>query len=371
MSSNLDIRSVESASATEFYVSVTPGPKAPLQDQAREIFSSISDVLRTENANILQERLIGTQAAIEPLCQVRRTVYGDLDDGVAPALLLGKEGSSGPISGVQVHAVRSNGKPETIGLEGNLCGRILRVPGRAYLALSGISDLHSDEPAQQAKAMMQKAEAALRRLGADFLAVPRTWIWLKDILDWYDDFNAVRTSFFQERGLIGEGTRQTMPASTGIGLGPANGGHCAMDLMAVLEPTDCTRYLLATGKQHSAFEYGSAFSRAARSVMPAGEAVWVSGTASIDAEGETIHVGDARGQINATIEAVRAVLSEMQTDEKDLVHVIAYCKTPEVEKAFESTRKALNWPWITAICDVCRHDLLFEIEATASIALGA
>jgi len=47
------------------------------------------------------------------------------------------------------------------------------------------------------------------------------------------------------------------------------------------------------------------------------------------------------------------------------VHVIAYCKTPEVEKVFESTRKALNWPWITAICDVCRHDLLFEIEATA------
>jgi len=67
-----------------------------------------------------------------------------------------------------------------------------------------------------------------------------------------------------------------------------------MDLMAVLEPTDCTEYLLTTGKQHSAFEYGSAFSRAARSVMPAGDAVWVSGTASIDAYGETTHVGPTR-----------------------------------------------------------------------------
>ncbi len=364
MSVNVDIRTIDSASATEFYISVTPGPKAPVHDQAQEIFSSISDVLRSEKADILQERLIGIQAAMEPLCQARAAAYGDLDDGVAPALLVGKQGLSGPIAGVQVHAVRSR-KPEVIALGDDLCGRILRVPGRAYLTLSGISDLKAKDAPGQARAMMQKVEAALRKLGADFLSVPRTWMWLKDILDWYDDFNAVRTGFFKQWGLIGEGTRQTMPASTGIGLGPANGGHCAMDLMAVLEPTDCTRYLQVTGKQHCAFEYGSAFSRAARSVMPAGDAVWVSGTASIDAGGATTHVDDAPGQINATIEAVRAVLAEMQTDEKDLVHVIAYCKTPEVEKAFEPTRKALNWPWITTICDVCRPDLLFEIEATA------
>jgi len=187
MSANLDIRSVDSASATEYYVSATPGPVGPLEEKAREIFSGISDVLKTENANILQERLIGSQEAIEPLCRARRAAYGEIDDGVAPALLVDKEGPSGPISGVQVHAVRSKGKPEPISLEGDLCGRILRVPGRAYLALSGISDLHSDEPAQQAKAMMQKAEAALRKFGADFLAVPRTWMWLRDILDWYDE----------------------------------------------------------------------------------------------------------------------------------------------------------------------------------------
>jgi enamine deaminase RidA (YjgF/YER057c/UK114 family) len=365
MTVNLDIRSVESASATEFYISATPTQQAPVQDQAREIFAGIRDVLLSEKADILQERTISTQAVVDTLCKARAAAYGDLDDGVAPSLLVGKEGLSGPISGVQVHAVRSKGKPEVISLEDVPCGRILRVPGRAYLALSGITDLQSSDAAAQAKAMMLKGQAVLKKLGANFLAVPRTWMWLKDILDWYDDFNNVRTNFFKEWGLIGKGTRQTMPASTGIGLGPANGGHCAMDLMAVLEPTDCTEYLQVTGKQHCAFEYGSAFSRAARSVMPAGDAVWVSGTASIDADGATTHIDDAPAQIDATIEAVRAVLAEMRANEKDLVHVIAYCKTTEVEKAFQVTRKALNWPWITAICDVCRHDLLFEIEATA------
>ena len=99
--------------------------------------------------------------------------------------------------------------------------------------------------------------------------------------------------------------------------------------------------------------------------MPAGETVFVSGTASIDAGGATTHVGDAAGQIHATIENVRAVLREMQCRDDDVVQVIAYCKTTEVEKVFNSIKDKLAWPWITVICDICRPDLLFEIEATA------
>jgi hypothetical protein len=55
----------------------------------------------------------------------------------------------------------------------------------------------------------------------------------------------------------------------------------------------------------------------------------------------------------------------MQSNEKDLVQVIAYCKTTEVEQVFNSIKGNLDWPWITVICDICRHDLLFEIEAAA------
>ncbi len=365
MTVNLDTRSIESDSVTEYYISATPEGDAPLQNQAQEIFSGIRDILRSKKTHILEERVFSTQAAAETLRRIRSQVYGNLDDGVAPVFLAADEGLSGPIAGVQVHAVAGDGKPEVIDLDGVLCGRILRVPGRAYLTLSGVSDQQHEEPAAQAREMMLKAQKALKKLGADFLAVPRTWMWLKDILSWYDDFNKVRTGFFKEWGLIGAGSRQSMPASTGIGLGPANGGHCAMDLMAVLEPTECTEYLQVTGKQHCAFEYGSAFSRAARSIMPAGDAVYVSGTASIDADGATTHISDAAGQIDATIENVRAVLAEMKCSDNDVVQVIAYCKTIEVEKVFNTRRDSLNWPWLTVICDICRPDLLFEIEAIA------
>ncbi len=365
MTVNLDSRCIKSRAATEIYISAAPGENAPPQDQAQEIFSGIRDILRSKRASILQERVFATQTAMRDVCRVRSRVYGDLDDGVAPSLLVGKEGAVGPIAGVQVHAVSSNSRPEVIDLKGNLCGRIFRVPGRAYLTLSGISDQQRGQATQQAQAMMEKAEAALRQFGADFLSVPRTWMWLKDILSWYDQFNRVRTRFFTEWGLIGAGTRQSMPASTGIGLGPADGGNCAMDLMAVLEPTDCTHYLPAAGKQHCALEYGSAFSRAARSIMPAGETVFVSGTASINASGATTHIGDALGQINTTIENVRAVLKDMRCSDRDVVQVVAYCKTTEVEKVFDSIKDKLAWPWVKVICDICRPELLFEIEATA------
>ncbi|MHC4103855.1 MAG: Rid family hydrolase [Planctomycetota bacterium] len=299
------------------------------------------------------------------ICNIRSETYGKLDDGVAPSMLVAQEGLLGPIAGVQIHAISCENKPEVISIDEIACGRILRVPGEGYVSLLSISNQQGKEITHHAQAMMEKAESALLQLGANFLSVPRTWMWLKDILSWYDEFNEVRNEFFTQRGLIGDGTRQSMPASTGIGLGPAGGGTCAMDLIAVLEPVDCTKYLQAGGKQQSALDYGSAFSRASKTDTPAGQTVFVSGTASIDADGETTHIGDAAGQINTTIENVRAVLVDMHCSDEDVVQVIAYCKTTEVERVFNSVRDNLPWPWITVICDICRDDLLFEIEATA------
>jgi len=365
MTVNLDTRSIESDLATEIYISATPEKDTPLQEQAREIFSGIRDILHSTKAYILHERIFAVKAALESLYQTRTQEYGDLDDGISPSFLVAREGLSGPIAGVQVHAINSNSRPTAIELGGNLCGRIFRVPGRAYLTLSCISDQQYKQATAQAQAMMEKAEAALKQFDADFLSVPRTWMWLRDILSWYDEFNHVRTSFFTERGLIGAGTRQSMPASTGIGLCPADGSDCSMDLTAVLEPSESIRFLPAVGKQQCALEYGSAFSRASKAITPAGETVFVSGTASIDADGATTNVGDASGQINTTIENVRAVLSDMHCSDEDVVQVVAYCKTTEVEEIFNTCKGALPWPWLTVICDICRPDLLFEIEATA------
>ena len=57
----------------------------------------------------------------------------------------------------------------------------------------------------------------------------------------------------------------------------------------------------------------------------------------------------------------------MGCSDKDVVQALVYCKTPDIEQLFHDKWSSLDWPCITAVTDVCRDDLLFEIEATAAV----
>lgn len=364
---DLKVQTIDFPCATEFYISAVPKAKAPLQEQAEEMFSSVRDVLRSKNAGIFQERIFGTKSAIEKVAQIRSQMYGDIDDGVTPSFLVccQNEALGSRLCGIQVHAVSTTHPVEVVYIDAIPSGRVVHMPCCRYIGLSAISIPQGGQPVRQAQAMFEKAETALKKFDSDFLSVPRTWIWLHDIVSWYDDFNKVRNEFFKERGILVEKGQSPMPASTGIGLSPANGAMCAMDLTAVLQPSGSIEYLQAGGKQQSAFEYGSAFSRASQAITPAGKTVFASGTASIDASGATTNIGDAEGQINTTLDNVQAVLHDMKCTNKDVVQVTAYCKTPEVEQIFNEIKKGFDWPWVTMICDICRPELLFEVEAAA------
>ncbi len=367
MTVNLDVKSIGSPQATEIYISATPAQTLPSQQQWQQIFTAVRDALAKNKAFILQERIFGNLEALKIAPKIRSEIYGAIDDGVPAALLGCKETLLGPVAGVQVHACSSESKPQKIITQGIPRGRIIKLPDRTFLTLSDISGPHSLNPPQQAKKMMETADAILKKYNSDFFSVPRTWMWLADILSWYGDFNIARNQFFTQRGLIAQDNCLSLPASTGIGLAPANGGSCAMDLIAVLEPANSIEYLPAAGRQHCPFKYGSAFSRAAVALTPAAKSVFVSGTACIDSEGKTAHINDPAGQISETIQNVRSVLNDVHCKDGDVLTAIAYCKNIEVEKIFKDIKRSLPWPLVTAICDICRHDLLFELEATAAV----
>ena len=128
---------------------------------------------------------------------------------------------------------------------------------------------------------------------------------------------------------------------------------------------DRIEFFEAGGQQESAFAYGSAFSRAAVAPMPGGRTLFVSGTAAIDAQGRTEHVGDAEAQIEATLRHARALLSQVGCGDEHVLGAMVYCKTPQVERAFRSGWTSLIWPAVTMVGDVCRPDLLFEVELIA------
>lgn len=363
----LDTHTVQNNDACELYLTVSPTPNIPVQAQARDIFSAIANELNRNNATILQERVFANHQIGDILRTERASAYGDCDDGVDPTWLTVPDGINGQISAVQVHAIRTPEKPEIVYLDDKPCGRIVTYGQKKLLAVSGICGDQASTATEQALQMLQKAESILNNFATDMLSVARTWMWLKDILQWYDDFNDIRNKFFIQRGLIKDNGSTKMPASTGIGIGPASRASCAMDLISVFGPNNEVGYLDETDAQKSAYDYGSAFSRATKIDTPASNAVYVSGTASIDLSGATVNVGDPQAQIQETIDNVLLVLKSMDCGADDIVQAILYCKTAEIEKLLHTKWADLAWPAFTTITDVCRDDLLFEIEAIAAV----
>jgi len=361
-----DARAVESAGRLELYVTAVPTPGGSPHDQAREIFTQVRQILSDNNARLLQERVFASQDAMAIIPSIRTEVYGALDDGVAPSWLLTPRTGIGEVAGVQVHALRTDSPILIVELAGRPTGRVVKWGDCRYVAVSGLVPSVNSSLDAAALSLLEDAESVLRRTGSEFGSLTRTWFWLGDILSWYDVFNRVRTGFFAERGMIGpQAGKEDLPASTGIGMWPNGGAACALDFIMVTGPGRLNTNLLAAGNQDSAFKYGSAFSRAAQAATPAGETVYVSGTAAIGADGLTQHAGDPEAQIRSTIANVRAVLTERDCADSDVVHAIAYCKTPEVERVWERLQAEIGWPFVTVIADICRDDLLFEVEATA------
>ena len=359
-------RLLESRETAEVFLTVEPSRRQDAAQQAEEVFSVVRTSLKSSGARLLQERIFATEAALPALLAARSRLCADFDDGVPPVLLVVPEGPAGPVAGVQLHAVRSPIPMDIIRCDGKPRGRSVKMGDCCFVAISGLVAPTAGGADAQAHHMFTQAADTMKSLGGSMHSVARTWLWLGDILAWYDDLNRVRNKFFKSVGLIDiDPNTACMPASTGIGVYPAFGAACAMDLVAVLGKGGTVEYFREAGNQRSPYHYGSAFSRASRARSPAGATVYVSGTAAIDAEGRTSPIGDAKGQVSITIENVRAAFRDLGCTDGEVVQAIAYSKTPEVQAIFHKEFASLEWPCISVIADVCRDDLLFEVEAAA------
>ena len=362
-------RFLEGVGATELYLTVAPPEGDSLPSQAHDLYLAVRDLLAAAGARIFSERVFATEEAMPVVEAERRAALGKLDDAVRPTKVVVSPGMAGPFAGVQVHAISADMLPRPLRgpeVDSPAFGRELRLGRDRWLTVSGMGPSGDGAPGEQARSMFEAVGRFLRQAGADMRSVVRTWLWLRDICDWYGDFNAARTDFFEREGLIrrGDGPPR-LPASTGIGLGCASGSACAIDFIAMPGAEDRIEFFEAGGQQESAFAYGSAFSRAAVAPMPGGRTLFVSGTAAIDAQGRTEHVGDAEAQIEATLRHARALLSQVGCGDEHVLGAMVYCKTPQVERAFRSGWTSLIWPAVTMVGDVCRPDLLFEVELIA------
>ncbi len=343
-----------------------------------EAYRAMARALRERGCVPVQERVFADLRLAPAVVRGRAAALRSLEETwpVAPTLVEGAPVEREGIAGVHLLAVR--GEAQLVREGDATFGTRVETASAHVLGLADVGRRSGGRlaagPAEEAGAAIDAAEQLLAREGFSFRDVARTWFYLRDILDWYGPFNAVRNAAFRRMGLIGPGGDGRIPASTGIEGRNARGGWCTLDLLAV-QPRGRGR--TAPRRQHGrrqneATEYGSSFARATELALGDARYLFVSGTASIDDRGATRHAGDFEAQVRSTLEAVQALLQAEGADLADVRQATAFLKNPCDGRSFERLleRSGLNPSQVVAtVADVCRPDLLFELDATALVPL--
>jgi enamine deaminase RidA (YjgF/YER057c/UK114 family) len=257
------------------------------------------------------------------------------------------------------------------------CGGIRAGPGPVY---------------GQTNQGLRRMQSILLQAGSGFEHVVRTWFYLGGITESesgitrYEGLNRGRADFYQlihfGRSLpVRNGTQSVYPASTGIG---THGSELVTSCVALeTERKDISLVPLENPQQTSAYAYDARysrqsprFSRGMALVTDNYVTTWISGTASI-VNSESRYIGDIQAQTEQTIQNIERLISPENFTRhgirragatlNDLTKIRVYLKRPQdfalcrsvCEKRFGSV------PSIYVVADICRPELLVEIEGVA------
>ncbi|MBI4602043.1 MAG: hypothetical protein HY721_08785 [Planctomycetes bacterium] len=374
--------------ASEVYVLSRPDALSPagVRGQAASAYRMLQDALAAEGASlehVVQETVFfrDIERDMEPFLAARGRHFGLAGaDGYNPAsTYIEQPPLDGParfevLATAVVPARRLDALTWDVqGVSPCACDPCARVGGRAF-RVGGLQRLHSGNlygapgpTYDEAYTMFRAAEELLRRAGMDFRHVVRTWIHLRHMERDYSELNRARRVFFQELGL------SLRPASTGIQGGPFPEEHnFSLSLYAVKADSPIEVQLMTTPTLNEAWTYGSDFSRGLRVVESNRVALFVSGTASVDEEGRTAHIGDFDAQVDRMLVNIETLLERQDATWADVVSAITYLKDAADAPALRRLLKARGLqglPNAIVKAPVCRPDLLCEMEALALLPL--
>lgn len=350
---NIALRTAQRAGFAEVFVTATADDAA----LAESVFASVATALRTHGVEPLRERLYGASAARDRLLAARERQYAahDLDPTTPVGFVDGASPGGGDFAGVQIAGVQAPAGGAVRTVPG---GRLWQGPTFRMLHLCGIAGPPGEPVTVQAERMFAAAAAAAHANGFEYRQTVRTWIYLARLLDWYGEFNRVRNLAYRAHDFA-------FPASTGI-QGRCGGAECTMDVLLV-DGAPC-RPIERTMRQGPARAYGSAFARGVQIGFHGGTTVHVSGTASLDGNGRSLHADDPVAQSAEMLLGVGAVLAEAGLGLADVQQATLFCKHAAAAAAFRQVHTLLGlpaFPTVVVGADVCRPELLIEMEAIA------
>ncbi|MBN1360795.1 MAG: hypothetical protein JW993_09395 [Sedimentisphaerales bacterium] len=352
-----DVITLERGRIQEHFVTLKPGG----EESPESLFSRAGRVVHQIGGQVVSSEVLGIAAADRThLHDFARAV-----DGVGLPIGWIEKAQAHNLLGVHIWLIAGTSVAR-VEADGKVLGSVFEDDGARYCRLVGLLPREASAPRPvQAETLFRQMDEALTGNGFGFADVFRTWFYNDDILAWYGEFNAVRNRFFREKGIF----NGLMPASTGIGGGNVASAALIAGLLALRPKGQAVQVSdVPSPFQSSAANYGSSFSRAVEVRLPDHRRIYVSGTASIDEAGKTLFVGDCQAQVRQTMQVVGAILQSRGMDWADVTRALAYFKRAEDAPMLDEYRQQQGlpaFPVIVAENDVCRDELLFEIEVDA------
>jgi enamine deaminase RidA (YjgF/YER057c/UK114 family) len=377
-------------------IMAVPGSRGSFQEQAQELLAQVRCIINRQRPALVPTTMMVflREAGHEAAC---REIVGATFGSAAP---------------VTTYVVQAPCCGAELGLElWALGGPEVKVEryGRRVLAVEcdGIRWVYAadirggagtDGPYAESLRALRRMQAGLEEAGVGLIHLVRTWIYVNRITSGpegaqrYQELNRARTDFFRgirfgAETLAGGDAGPVFPASTGIG---TQGTHISMAGLAMSSARpDVFIVPLESPKQTSAYSYSAAyspqspkFSRAMALVQGHYLTLLVSGTASIMAE-KTVHAGDIVGQTRQTLDNIECLVSAENLARHglpgagvtfgDVAKLRVYVKHLADYEACRSVVESRlpGVPCIYLHAEVCRPDLLVEIEAVAFTPLRA
>ncbi len=359
------------------FVTIIPNIANRIEDEFREAYQELHDYLKASQTVLLQERVYAPIKYSDLVHQTRGSILEPIGEAAAIPITYVEGSPVGEMKWAGIHAiaVRPDDKNQTRLLERNgfICGRIYEGKEARHLSLSDVGRLlkkRKKDCTHETEEIFKVTQSLLQEHDWSYNNVCRTWFYLDDILEWYDEFNQIRNQVYNGLGLFNGQAQGVIPASTGIeGKNPRE-GCCTLDLLAMkpLQNHSFQIQRLVNPKQNEALEYGSAFSRGLSIAMDQSDYLFVSGTASIDEHGVTVYKDDVRKQVLRTMENIEALISSHGAGLQDLTQLTVFVKYKDDIDVFYELADQMGCPKERAVCmiaDVCRDDLLFEIDGSA------
>jgi len=358
-SKGLDVVTLTKPDLVEYFITAYP-----VRGKSQfDMFESVANFVRNTGATIVSQDVFGP-CKFHKSAMMAMDTYSDIVNW--PVSWMEGDGYvADSITSSQIYAI-SGAKVEPIIMDGRPVGGTFEDAEAKYCLLGDIRPTNISAPRfDQAYETFEKMESALKLAGMDFSNVLRTWLYTAKILEWYNDLNAARDKFFDNRDVF----KKLVPASTGIGVLNPSGSAIVADVFAVQPKSKNVKIeKIASPLQCPALDYKSSFSRAVELKMPRYTSLYISGTASIAMEGETAHVGNLEKQIALSMEVVHAILQSRGMDWGDVSRAAAYFKDIKETPLFYEYCNVNNLPPMPvaiAHADICRDDLLFEVELDA------